>query len=133
MHLSPEMWRMLPAFWVIGLLGIAYGLPLMRGRVRPNPYYGLLLREGGDADDIWYPVNALLGKDLGFVGLRILVVTSVLATFHWRQPQHYVYVGGGLVVAELALMAWRWQRIAADLGKQLDEARGGRPDHAPDA
>lgn len=120
MHLSPEIWRILPAFWVVGLLGIGYGLPLMRGRVRPNPYYGLQLRAGGDGDDIWYPVNALLGKDLGFVGLRIVVVTSVLATFQWRQPQHYVFVGGGLVVAELALMAWRWQRIAADLRRQLD-------------
>jgi hypothetical protein len=126
------MWRMLPAFWVVGLLGIGYGLPLRRGRVRPNPYYGLRLSED-DGDDIWYPVNALLGKDLGFVGLRIVVVTSVLATFHWRQPQHYVYVGGGLVVAELALMDWRWRRIAADLHKQLDEARGGQPDHGLDA
>jgi hypothetical protein len=118
------MWRMLPAFWVIGLVAIAFGVPLWLGRVRANPYYGVTIGNEGARDDVWYPVNALLGRDLVFTGLRFIVAASLLATFAWRRPQHYLIVAGCVLVAEMILMAVRWQRIGAAVQKQLgDEPR----------
>ncbi len=111
---------MLPAFWVIGLECLAFGCPLWRRRVSPNPYFGLTLGDRGDRDDVWYPVNTLFGRDLVFLGARILVVMTVLATFAWRRPQHYLLVCGCVLAAEAILLVGRWRLLGKALRRLQD-------------
>lgn len=119
MHLTREMWRMVPAFWVMGVLGIGFGVPLWFGRVKPNPYYGLTIGKTGQRDDIWYPVNSLLGRDLTFMGLRVIAVMTFFATVDWRQPWHYLFVSGSILLAEAMVFAARWRVI----GKNVEKAQ----------
>ncbi len=108
---------MLPAFWVLGLESIAFGVPLWLGRVKANPYYGLTIGESGERDDVWYPVNSAFGRDLVFLGGRILLVMSFFATVDWREPYHYLIVTGSVLVAEAMLFWARWRVISRALLK----------------
>jgi hypothetical protein len=123
MHLSAEMWRMLPAFWVLGLLAIGFGLPLWLRRVKANPYYGVTIGDAGERDDIWYPVNALLGRDLVFLGVRLLAIMTWLATIDWRRPQHFLIVSGSLLIAEAMLFAARWSRLGKAVQRLQDDEK----------
>jgi hypothetical protein len=115
------MWRMLPAFWLLGLLAIAFGVPLWRRRVQANPYLGLRIGEAGERGDVWYPVNAVVGRSLVLLGVRVLVVTTALATIDWRAPRHYVVVAGCVVLADAILFAANLGRLAVVVRKLRED------------
>lgn len=119
---------MLPAFWVLGLLAICFGLPLWLKRVQANPYLGLWVGDAGKRDDIWYPVNVAVGRSLVLVGVRVLMVTTALATIAWRAPWHYVMVGGSAVLAEVMIYVANLGRLAAVVRKLQDEESPGSPE-----
>jgi len=66
------------------------------------------------------PVNTLFGRDLVFLGARILVVMTVLATFAWRRPQHYLLVCGCVLAAEAILLVGRWRLLGKALRRLQD-------------
>ncbi len=59
----------------LSLLLIGLSIPLIRGRVKPNAWYGLRVSYTQDNPDIWYPANRYAGKLLLICGLILLVVT----------------------------------------------------------
>lgn len=126
MHLTPEMWRMLPVFWVLGLLGVGCGLPLWLCRVKPNPYYGLTIGEQGGRDDIWYPVNLTLGKNLTGMGARTLIISTAFAFVDWRQPWHYLFVAGSFLLAEAMVFGASWRMIGKAVQAAQDEEAAKR-------
>ena len=53
-----------------GLLAILIALPLIKRRVKPNPWYGFRVRATLQNPELWYDVNAHLGQRLlisGFI------------------------------------------------------------------
>jgi hypothetical protein len=125
MHLTPEMWRMLPVFWVLGLLGIGFGLPLWLCRVKANPYYGLTIGEKGERDDVWYPVNFTLGRNLTGMGVRTIMISTAFAFVDWRQPWHYLVVAGSFLLAEAMLFGARWRVLGKAVQEAQDEGAAG--------
>src|SRR5262245_21760062 len=60
-------------FVLVGVLIGGLGVPLLLGRVPPNPWYGFRVRATVQAPDVWYPVNAYTG--------RLLLTTGIILGF----------------------------------------------------
>ncbi len=63
-------------FVTIGVVLIGIGMPLLRERVPPNPWYGLRTPKTCSDRKIWYAANRVCGRDLMIAG--IIVVSSSL-------------------------------------------------------
>ena len=63
-----------------GLLFIGLSIPMMRGKVSPNKWYGFRVKATLENPDIWYPANAYAGKLLCATGI-ITVVSAVVCAF----------------------------------------------------
>lgn len=49
---------------LVGLLIAALAIPLARGRVRPNRFYGVRFPESFQSDEAWFAINRFGGKRL---------------------------------------------------------------------
>ena len=59
------------AFCGVGLLFIALSIPLIKGRVPPNAFYGFRTAKTLSDSKIWYEINRLSGIDLLIAGALI--------------------------------------------------------------
>src|SRR5436305_15279565 len=64
---------------VIGSLFIGGAVPLIQGRVKPNPWYGVRVPKTLNDRDTWYAVNAYFGRRFAVVGLLIAVAGVLLS------------------------------------------------------
>lgn len=64
-------------FPFVGLVFIAFGLPLKHGKVPPNPWYGFRTRKTLSDPEIWYPINKITGQDMVRAGI-VQVLTWLL-------------------------------------------------------
>ena len=63
----------LPLLFVwVGIVFVALGVPLLRGRVRPNFWYGCRTHRTLSDEKIWYAVNRVTGRDLICGGFAVL-------------------------------------------------------------
>jgi len=67
-------WILLAAVAMIG-----FGLPMWFGRVAPNPIYGFRTPRTNANPEIWYPVNAMAGRDMVIAGIAIALLAAVTA------------------------------------------------------
>jgi hypothetical protein len=51
-------------YFVLGLLFVASGVPLLRRRVPRNRWYGFRTRKTLSTDETWYAANAVAGRDM---------------------------------------------------------------------
>lgn len=66
-------------FAAVGLLYTGLGIPLLRGKVKPNLWYGCRTEKTLADERLWYEVNRVTGRDLIVAG--IVVVISSLVVF----------------------------------------------------
>jgi uncharacterized membrane protein len=66
------------AYVLIGIVFIALAVPLVQGRVKPNPWYGVRVPKTLNDRDTWYAVNAYFGRRFAVVGLLIAVAGLLL-------------------------------------------------------
>ena len=83
---------MILLFWLIGLIFVVLAIPLLRRKVGPNHLYGLRVDETLENESVWYEANARSAKDLIWVGVGTIVISSGLFLIPWRDPDHYVLV-----------------------------------------
>lgn len=62
----------------VGALMAAISVPLIRRKVKPNPWYGFRVKATLEDSDVWYAVNEFAGKCLLVAGLAISVAALVL-------------------------------------------------------
>ena len=74
------MGTLLVMYVVCGGLLIALSLPLLRGKVPPNAWYGFRVPSTMGNPELWYPVNRMMARWLLFAGL-ITVAGSVALYF----------------------------------------------------
>jgi hypothetical protein len=105
-------------FGASGLLLIALAVPLIRGRVAPNPLYGLRCRETLADPVVWYRANALSARWMAALGGSLLVlafalpwIPGITAEVHALLCTAWLVVGL-LAVCAASLVAAR--RLAAD-------------------
>jgi uncharacterized membrane protein len=65
-------------YFILGMLFIALGVPLMRRRVPRNRWYGFRIPKTLASDSVWYPANAIAGRDMVVAGSA--VAACALAT-----------------------------------------------------
>lgn len=58
-------------FAAVGLLYIAPGVPLFRGQVKPNSWYGCRTTKTLSDEKIWYVVNRVTGRDMIAAGIAV--------------------------------------------------------------
>lgn len=62
----------------VGLLYIALGIPLLRGQVKPNGWYGCRTTKTLSNEKIWYAVNRITGRDMIAAGIAVLISSLVV-------------------------------------------------------
>jgi uncharacterized membrane protein len=63
---------------LLGVLFIGIGLPMARGRVKPNAWYGFRTPKTFSSPEIWYAANRVGGIDLIIGGCAIIAVAIAL-------------------------------------------------------
>ncbi len=91
-------------FIMDGILFIALGIPLFRGRVPPNSWYGFRTRKTLSDEKIWYAVNRVAGKDMILAGAVVIVSSSILLLFAGRISS--ARATAVLVMATLLSVTW---------------------------
>jgi SdpI/YfhL protein family len=73
-----------------GLLLAAISVPLILGKIGPNPLYGFRVKKTLEDPAVWYPVNAYAAKRLLVVGLGISVSAAYFSSCQgltsWYMP-----------------------------------------------
>ena len=93
-------------FTAAGLVLIGLGVPLLRGRVPPNFWYGCRTEKTLSDEKVWYAVNRVTGRDLIVAGAAVVV--SALAVFlfgRWMNPTHAVIMLLAVLLLSVAGMA----------------------------
>jgi uncharacterized membrane protein len=98
-------------FVAVGVVFVAGGIPLWRGRVRPNFWYGCRTQRTLSDERVWYAVNRVTGRDL-IVGGAATIVCAVAVLLFWRDANTNVTTIVMLCVVVLSALA-----MAVDSGR----------------
>jgi uncharacterized membrane protein len=60
-----------------GLFMALLAIPMIRGWINPNPYYGLRVKQTLEDPALWFPVNRYAGWCLFFAGIFIAAGSAV--------------------------------------------------------
>ena len=108
------------------LLGIAValvviGLPLARGKVRRNVWYGYRIPATMRDDRIWEPVNAMTGVALVVAGVIAAAVGGLLIVFADNDAIAGLALGIGVpaLLLWLVVTIWRGWRLAVAIEQVL--------------
>ena len=103
MSVSTACWL----FASTGLLFVGLGIPLMRKRVPPNPYYGFRTKRTMSDPDIWYEINRVQGNDLFVAGSLITLssLTMLVVARAWT-AEYVVFTLLAVLVLSLTGVAW---------------------------
>ena len=69
--------------FLAGFILTVLAIPLMRRKVKMNDWYGIRLPQTMDNENVWYEVNAKVGKFIFFFGLFICILTLL---FYFYPP-----------------------------------------------
>jgi uncharacterized membrane protein len=91
-------------FVASGAVLIGISIPLVRGRVPPNPYYGVRVGRTREDPEVWYRVNAYAGR----LGLRLgavtIAVSVALSLIPGLTVAAYAWAVGAVAVAGVVLL-----------------------------
>ena len=74
-----------------GILLIAVALPLLFGKIPPNPFYGFRLSPALEDASIWYPTNRHSAKWLILSGVSTVVSAVALYFVPWLTIDAYAW------------------------------------------
>jgi uncharacterized membrane protein len=69
---------LLVMYLVVSVLLVGLSIPLILGKIKPNPLYGFRVSQTLENPDLWYAVNRYAGKRLVVAGLAIMVGSVIL-------------------------------------------------------
>ena len=87
------------AFVAAGALFAALSVPLLRRRVKPNPWYGFRVPRTLDNDDRWYTVNAYAARFLLWGGIATAIAAPLLALLPGMGVDAYLLTMTAVVLA----------------------------------
>jgi hypothetical protein len=101
-------------YTISGGLLTALSIPLILGKIGPNPWYGFRVRKTLDDPAIWYSANAYAGKRLFVVGLVGSLIAVVLYFVPNMDLNSYALscagmTVGGLIVAVIQSFLYLWR------------------------
>ena len=103
-------------FLVDGLLLAGLAVPLIRGRVPRNPWYGFRVPKTLASDEVWYAANRFMGRDLLGCGAVIAVGSVLLAAVASQLTVDGIaYIGLAYTLVPIAIMVVRSFRYLGTL------------------
>ncbi len=111
----------------VALLLVVLALPMVRGAVGPNRWYGFRCRETLQDEEIWYAVNAYFGRRMVVIGLQVAVAAVVLYLVPGMDMVLYGLLLPGMLSAGVILAALQALRMA----KRMDREKHSRHQPAP--
>jgi uncharacterized membrane protein len=92
-------------FLLVGVLYIGLGIPLLKGRIPPNRFYGARTRKTLSDERIWYAVNRVTGRDLIIGGVAVMI-TAVGIQFFGKSlnPNHAATILLTVLVVSVIVM-----------------------------
>jgi uncharacterized membrane protein len=98
---------------LIGLAMIGLALPLVRGRIRRNSFYGVRFPQSFQSDEAWHAINRYGGKRLIVWAVPLVLVGIGCLFLPLRSHPALALVAGFaplVLVLAPALQAWRFAR-----------------------
>ena len=93
-------------FAAVGVVLAALGVPLLRGRVPPNSWYGCRTEKTLSDEKVWYAINRTTGRDLVAGGLAVVASSlAILAFGRSLNPTHAVIALLSVLVLSVVVMA----------------------------
>lgn len=94
-------------FALVGLLFVGIGIPLVLGKVPPNPFYGCRTTKTLSDSRIWYEANRISGKDFLISGLLTFAASLAMLAFgRDMNPEHVVVTLLSVLLLSVAWAAW---------------------------
>jgi uncharacterized membrane protein len=94
---------MLVTFVGTGLMLILIAIPLIERRIKPNPFYGFRVRATLENPDLWYDVNAHVGRRLLIGGFITCLSALLLFLIPDLRPEIYALVCSVISVFAISL------------------------------
>ena len=113
---------LLIVFLIGGAVLIGIGIPLIQGRIRPNPAYGFRVRRTLENPHLWYAVNSYSGWWVSGVGVAEVVVATGLYFVPDLDVALYGSIVGGVVVVGLIISLIQCFRCLHKLTKESEGA-----------
>ncbi|CAN5594162.1 hypothetical protein BH09CHL1_BH09CHL1_26580 [soil metagenome] len=109
------------ALVLAGVLFVALGLPLIRGRVPRNGFYGYRIPTTMHDDRVWYPVNTIMGIWLVWAGSLATVIGILLLILRNRPDAARMVLGIGVLALFLCLAMgiYRGWRLARAIDAEI--------------
>lgn len=119
---------MIFVFLLVGILFVGLAIPLVRRKVPPNQLYGLRVPATLESEAVWYEANARSGRDLLWLGIGIIVASSVLYVIPWSESGHYLVICVSVVLVGVVGYCLRAflivKEVKAELGGVGDVEEG---------
>ncbi len=100
--------------WIFtGLLCALLSVPLIRGRVKPNPIYGVRFRQSFQSDEAWFAINRFGGRQLAMWSMPLVLVGVVALFLPLRSHESLALVLGFaplVFVLIPTVITWRFAR-----------------------
>ena len=106
-------------FIVSGILLIIVAIPMIRGKVKPNAWYGFRMPITQKSDEMWYPSNAYAGKGLVVAGVIVILKAIFILVFLNLTADQYAIVMTIILLGALFVMFAFSYRFAKKLDAQL--------------
>ena len=89
-----------------GVVLIAFGVPLLRGRARPNSWYGCRTEKTLSNEKVWYAINRVTVRDLVSAGVAAITTSLALLAFgRGANPDHAVLALPFVLLLSVVLIA----------------------------
>lgn len=99
-------------YFIVGLVFIGLGVPLIQRRIPRNRWYGFRVAKTYSSEQVWYEANQIAGRDLVVAGVVIALTALVTAGLAARVPGFPVTVVN-VVVFITAMVAATWHSFMA--------------------
>ena len=86
-------------FVAVGAHFAALAVPLLRRRIKPNPWYGFRVPRTLDNPDRWYAVNAYAARFLLWGGIATAIAAPLLALWPGLGMDAYLLIMAAIVLA----------------------------------
>ena len=73
------------AYIAVGCLFVGIAIPLVQGKIKPNPWYGFRVKKTLRDPETWYAVNAYSGRRMVVLGAAV-VAAGILLSPHGLIP-----------------------------------------------
>src|ERR1700681_2997010 len=93
-------------FLLTGLLFIGIAQPMVRRRVKPNPWYGFRTPKTLSSEEIWYAANEYSGKALTAAGAIIALAAIALVPLAYLPHMGVNAYAYGWLIALTGSLIW---------------------------